>query len=355
MLGFGKGETHSLTMDAPHPDSLLDTGAQDVIGKPLDRVDGPLKVAGRATYAAEYEVENVAFGVLVGAKVGAGKIKHIPVDMVRAIPGVIDVVVDEATFIRNPQQGGETSAPAQGVSEVAYYGEIVAIVVAESFETARDAAQRLEHAIEYEPMEGRFSFAAHREDTKKPPYNNIPSHSKQGDFDKAYADAPVRVDATYTTPSQNSAAMEPHASIAVWKDGALTLYGAYQMPSSDKQQLAKALGVSASKVRIVAAYVGGGFGSKLGIAPESVAAAIAAKQLGRPVKAVMLRQQVFDATVRRSNTEQHMRLGADKDGRLTAVGHETLVSNLDGENFFEPTGTATHSTPKGITSEVRPK
>ena len=342
MLGFGKGETNSLTMDAPHPHSLLDTGAQDVIGKPLDRIDGPLKVAGRATYAAEYEVENVAFGVLVGATVGAGKIKHIPVDAVRAIPGVIDVIVDEATFIRNPQQGGETSAPAQGVSNVAYYGEIVAIVVAESFETARDAAQRLEHAIEYEPREGRFSFAAHREETKKPPYNNIPSHSKQGDFAKAYADAPVKVDATFTTPSQNSAAMEPHASIATWKDGALTLYGSYQMPSSDKQQLAKALGVSASKVRIVAAYVGGGFGSKLGIAPESVAAAVAAKRLGRPVKAVMARQQVFDATVRRSNTEQRIRLGAGEDGVITAVAHESLVSNLPGEGYFEPAGLSTH-------------
>ena len=106
--------------------------------------------------------------------------------------------------------------------------------------------------------------------------------------------------------------MEPHASIAVWEeDGSLTLYGAYQMPTSDAQQLAKSLGLSEKKVRIIARYIGGGFGSKLGIAPESVAAAIAAKQLGRPVKAVMARQQVFEATVRRSNTEQRVRLAAD--------------------------------------------
>lgn len=136
--------------------------------------------------------------------------------------------------------------------------------------------------------------------------------------------------------------MEPHASIAVWEDGALTLYGAYQMPTSDAQQLAKALGVSQSKVRIIARYIGGGFGSKLGIAPESVAAAIAAKQLGRPVKAVMLRQQVFDATVRRSNTEQRMRLGAEAGGKIVALGQEAITSNLPDEDFFEPVGIGTH-------------
>ena len=114
------------------------------------------------------------------------------------------------------------------------------------------------------------------------------------------------------------------------------------MLASDAQQLGKALGISPKKVRIVARYVGGGFGSKLGISPESVAAAIAAKQFGRPVKCVMSRQQVFDATVRRSNTEQRVRLGATADGKLAAIGHETLVSNLDGEGFFEPAGMATH-------------
>ena len=153
----------------------------------------------------------------------------------------------------------------------------------------------------------------------------------------------MTIDVTYVTPSQNSAAMEPHASIAVWEeDGTLTLYGAYQMPTSDATQLAKALGLSPKKVRIVSRYIGGGFGSKLGIAPESVAAAIAAKQIGRPVKAVMARQQVFEATVRRSNTEQRMRLAATRDGKLIAIGQESLCSNQPGEDFFEPVGIGTH-------------
>ena len=341
MLGLGKGDTNSLTMDKPHPDSLLDSSVQRVIGKPLDRIDGPLKVSGSATYAAEYDIPDLAHGFLVRATIGAGKITAIDIDGAKAIPGVIDVITDYKTFLRNAQQGGETGAPAQGVEEIAYYGEIVAIVVAESYEAARDAAYRID--ITYEARDGRYDFDAHKGEAEKPPEGTIPPYSKQGDVDQAMADAAYTVDALFTTPSQNSAAMEPHASIAVWdEDGALTLYGAYQMPSSDKQQLAKSLGLKADKVRIIARYVGGGFGSKLGIAPESVAAAVAAKKLGRPVKAVMARQQVFDATVRRSNTEQRLRLAADADGLLTAIGHETLCSNLPDEGFFEPTGIGTH-------------
>lgn len=338
---FGFGTTNSLTMDRPHPDSLLDTSVQGVISRPLDRIDGPKKVSGAATYAAEYAFDNLAYGVLVGAKISAGKVLGIDADAVRAIPGVIDVVTDFDRFIRVAAQGGATDAPTQGVKDIAFAGQIVAIVLAESFEVARDAAQRL--PVQYEKADGAYDFAANKADTHTPPDDAAPAHFKQGDVDTAMADAPVTVDVTYSTPSQNSAAMEPHASTAVWdEDGTLTLYGAYQMPTSDAQQLAKSLGVSPKKVRIVARYIGGGFGSKLGIAPESVAAAIAAKQLGRPVKAVMARQQVFDATVRRSNTEQRVRLGATAEGKLVAIGHESLSSNQAGEEYFEPAGIGTH-------------
>ncbi|KQM52973.1 xanthine dehydrogenase [Sphingomonas sp. Leaf208] len=338
---FGLGTTNSLTMDKPHPDSLLDTGVQGVIGKPLDRIDGPLKVTGTATYAAEYQFANMAYGVLVGTKISAGKVVSIDVDAVKAIPGVIDVVTDFDQFIRVSAQGGATDAPTQGVKDIAFFGQIVAIVLAESFEVARDAAARL--PIEYQASEGQYDFAAHRDETRKPADDATQAHFAQGDVDKAMDDAPVTIDVTYVTPSQNSAAMEPHASIAVWEeDGSLALYGAYQMPTSDAQQLAKSLGVSEKKVRIIARYIGGGFGSKLGIAPESVAAAIAAKQLGRPVKAVMARQQVFEATVRRSNTEQRIRLAADATGKLSAIGHETLTSNQSTEDYFEPAGIGTH-------------
>ncbi|PZQ59612.1 MAG: xanthine dehydrogenase [Sphingomonas taxi] len=337
---LGREDTRSLTMDKAHPASWLDQGAQGVIGKPLDRVEGPLKVAGQATYAAEYPAETLSYGVLVRAPFGSGTITDVVADAVRDLPGVIDVITDYPSFIRNPQQGGEMKAPTQGVQKVDYHGEIVAIVVAESFEAARDAAARVR--VDYEPAEGSYVFAAHRDQADRPPPDQIPPKSSQGDVDKALAAAAFTIDATYTTPSQNSAAMEPHASIAEWRDGTLVLHGSYQMVASDQIQLAKALGVGKDKVRIISRYVGGGFGSKLGIAPESVAAAIAARRIGRPVKVAMARQQVFDATVRRSNTEQRIRLAADADGRLTAIAHETLASNLPGENFFEPAGVGTH-------------
>jgi len=338
---FGMGNTNSLKMDEPQPTSLLDTGAQQVIGKPLDRYEGPKKVSGRAMYSAEYRLANMAYGVLVGVGTGAGKVRHIDADAVKSLPGVIDVVTDFKHFIRNSGQGGETKAPTTGVEEVAYFGQVVAIVLGESYEAARDAALQL--PVDVEPAEGRWDFEKHKHETEEPPANNIPAHQSKGDLDGAMAEAPVTLDVTYTTPSQNSAAMEPHASVAYWDEGKLTILGSYQIPSKDAQQLADALGVRSSHVRIISEYVGGGFGSKLGISPESAAAAIASKQLGRPVKAVMLRQQVFDATVRRSNTEQRIRFAAGSDGRLTGIGHETLCANLPNEDFFEPTGIGTQS------------
>jgi xanthine dehydrogenase YagR molybdenum-binding subunit len=329
-----------LKMDEPVPSSLLDTGAQGLIGRPLDRVDGPLKVAGRATYAAEYDFPDLAYGFLVQAKVGRGRITDIDTAEALAMPGVIDVVIDLDTFIRNPQQGGSKKAPTQGVEEIHYFGQVVAIVVAQTFEQARDAAARVR--ISCEAKDGLFDFEGRLGDARKPKGGSTEPHVATGDVDKGLADAPVVLDVVWTTPSQNSAAMEPHASTAVWEGDAVTIYGSYQMPASDKQQLAQVLGLKPEKVRILSAYVGGGFGSKLGISSEAVAAAIAARKLGRPVKAVMSRQQVFDATVRRSNTHQRIRLGAGRDGRLTTVVHETLCSNIEGEEYFEPAGVSTH-------------
>ncbi|MEN2787346.1 xanthine dehydrogenase family protein molybdopterin-binding subunit [Sphingomonas qilianensis] len=331
----------SLKMSKPVETSLLDSGAQGIIGQALTRTEGPLKVSGSATYAAEYDIDGLCYGVLVGSDFGRGKITKVDADSVRDIPGVIDVVTDFKNFARNPQQGGETKAPTQGVEDVHYFGEIIAIVLGESLEAARDAARRL--VVEHEPAEGRFDFETLKHQKEKPSSGDTDPHFSQGDITQAMAEAPVFVDEIWTTPSQNSAAMELHASIARWNDdGSLDVWGSYQMPSSDKQQLAQALGVNKSKVRIVARYVGGGFGSKLGIAPEAIAAAIASRQLKRPVKCVMERFQVFDATVRRTNTEQRIRLGATKDGKLTAIGHDTVMSQLPDESFFEPTGVSTH-------------
>jgi xanthine dehydrogenase YagR molybdenum-binding subunit len=322
-----------LKMDEADTRHRLDNMAQGVLGTPLDRPDGPLKVSGTAPYAAEWQHEDLCYGVLVRAPVTKGKLTKVLAEAVEAMPGVLAVVRDER-LLRNPAQGMANEAPVQGPDEISYFGQPVALVVAETFEEARHGAQRLELEIEK-----TTDFAVDPEAVE--PETPDDKQSSMGDLDAAMSKAAHSVDATYTTPGHSSAAMEPHASIAQWEGDKLTLRGSYQMLKFNRNELADSLGVDPEKVRILSPYIGGGFGSKLGIAPEAVAASIAARTLGRPVSVVMTRPQVFETTMRRSETRQRVRLAADADGRLTGVGHEVLVSNLEGEEFAEPVTQAT--------------
>lgn len=323
--------------NTPDERNLLDTMKQGIIGKPLDRPEGPLKVSGTATYAAEWKVDGCAEGVLVLADISQGTVKTMHRDAVLAMPGVLAVLAHEA-MIRRPAQGTAGKAPVQDVQTVDYFAQPVALVVAETFEQARDAALAL--TIEYESVKDPVPFDPESPDAER----EQPSDSKPvkgGDLDQAMRDAAFTIDAEYTTPGHASAAMEPHAAIAVWEDDRLILRGSYQMLAFNVQEIADCLSISPKKVRIIAPYVGGGFGSKLGITHEAVAAAIAARQLGRPVRVVMTRQQVFQAVMRRSETRQRVRLAADAAGRLIGLGHEALVSNLPNEQFSEPVTQAT--------------
>lgn len=322
-------------MDGPDARHRLDAMPQGLTGQPLDRPEGRLKVSGTATYAHEYQIADCAHGVLVRATVAKGRVTAIDVDAAKAMPGVLGVFTGDR-FLRNPAQGGANEAPEQGADDVAYFGQPIALVVAEGFEQARHAAQSLR--IDYAAA-GDADFDPQTAATVDTPNKN---QFDQGDLDAAMANAEVAIDVTYTTPSQNSAAMEPHASIAQWDDDKLTLYGSYQMPKYNRNELADSLGIDPGQVRILSPYVGGGFGSKLGIAPEAVAAALAARALGRPVKVAMTRPQVFEATMRRSETRQRIRLAADAGGVLSGLSHEALVSNLEGEEFSEPVAQATH-------------
>lgn len=323
--------------NTPDERNLLDTMKQGVIGKPLDRPEGPLKVSGSATYAAEWKFDGCAEGVLVLANIPQGKVTKIHSNPVRAMPGVLAVIADEA-MVRRSTQGTAGEAPAQDVHTVDYFAQPVALVVAETFEQARNAAKALR--IDYELAEDPVPFDPESPDAKV----ETPSDSKPikgGDLDQAMRDAAFSVDVEYDTPGHASAAMEPHATIAQWSDDQLTLHGSYQMLAFNVKEIADCLSISPKKVRILAPYVGGGFGSKLGITHEAVAAAIAAKHLGRPVRVVMTRQQVFQTVMRRSETRQRVRLAADAAGRLVGLGHEAHVSNLPDEDFAEPVTQAT--------------
>nr|WP_134724711.1 xanthine dehydrogenase family protein molybdopterin-binding subunit [Paracoccus luteus] len=325
-------------MDRPDSDNLLDRTAQGVISAPLDRPEGPLKVTGRATYADEDHPDDIAHGVLARATIGRGWVVGMNTAEVRAMPGVLDVIRDPR-LLRSPAQGQAARAPVQNPAEIFYVGQPVALVVAETLEQARHAAQAIRATYEArEPV-----ALVDGQDYAAPPGKQ----ASQGDLDAAMTDAAHRIDVTYTTPAMSHASMEPHAAVASWNGNRLTVRCSNQMLKHNVAELADSLGIRAKNVRILSQYVGGGFGSKLGISHESVAAAIAAKRLGRPVSVALHRRTVFEATMRRSETRQRVRLACGADGRLTGVGHEVWVSNLKGETFSEPVTQATPFTYAG--------
>ncbi|MEP9401224.1 aldehyde oxidoreductase molybdenum-binding subunit PaoC [Sphingomonas sp. VNH70] len=297
------------------------TDVMRVLGKPTDRIEGPLKVTGRATYAAEFDVPGHVHGVVVGATIARGAITAIDTADALAAPGVLHVVTYENAG--ELALGDDHKAPMLAGPQVDQFGQAVALVVAGTFEAARAAARLVR--VDYAPEPGRFDLAQARDDGDKPH-----SSKAHGDFDRAFAEAPVTLDATYTTPDHAHAMMEPHASIAAWDGDVLTLWTANQMVDWAARDMAKVLGIRKDKVRIVAHHVGGGFGGKLWVRADAVLAAVAAKAIGRPVKVVLARPQLFNNTPHRSSTIQRIRLGATPQGRLTAIGHDSWSGDLPG-------------------------
>ena len=320
--------------DEPEDTNRLDGMKQGVLGQPLPRVEGLAKVTGTAPYAAEYAIENCIEGVLVTSTITRGEVTSIDAGSVLSMPGVVAVIDDEKLCTR-AAQGTANEAPMQGPKQVCYWGQPIALVVAETFEQARDAAKQLN--VHYRAEEG-----APLDPDDVEPEEQEDETVQQGDLAQAMAEAAHSVDVTYTTKGHASAAMEPHAAIAQWDGDKLTVHASLQMLNYNITELADALEMEEENIRLIARYVGGGFGSKLGISEEVVAAALAAKEVGRPVRVVQSRQQVFQTVMRRSETTQRLRLAADENGTLTGFGHEALVSNLPGETFAEPVLQSSH-------------
>ena len=349
---FPPEPTKRLMMNGP-VDSLFDKTPSNLVGKPINRVDGSLKVSGQAPYSAEFHLDNQAYGVLVGATIAKGHIDRIDSSSVEHIPGVIKVVTDPEHFLRHGQQGGATKAPTQGVSEISYHGQPIAVVIADTFEAATEGAKALKVTYKDETDQAALDFTAelgkaHEVDEK----GGSDKNSKKGNPEQSLKNAAVTLDRFYHTPSQNSSAMEPHATLAHWEGDKLIMYSSNQMLSTCKRQIADALNLDIDNVQLIARYVGGGFGSKLGISPESIAAAIAAKELGRPVLIVMTRPQVMEATIRRSNTRQRIAIGCDKDGIIDTMIHDTISSNLPDASFFEPAALSTQYLYRGENRRV---
>jgi xanthine dehydrogenase YagR molybdenum-binding subunit len=299
-----------------------------VVGQSTPRIDGALKTSGRAPYAYEHhtEVPNAAYGYIVGAGIAKGRIASIDLTRARAAPGVLGIVTaDNAGKL---DKGAFYVARALAGPAVDHYHQAVAIVVAETFEQARAAAGLVK--VRYMRSKGNFDLAAERARgaVKRPSKPNPELASKVGDVATAFAAAPVTLDATYTTPDQSHAMMEPHATIAAWNGDQLTLWTAIQLVTWGVRDMAKTLGIAKENIRVVAPYIGGGFGGKGSIMSDAVLAALAAKQVGRPVKVALQRALMANNTTHRAATIQRIRIGAGRDGRITAIGHDSWSGNL---------------------------
>jgi xanthine dehydrogenase YagR molybdenum-binding subunit len=321
-----------MDFNAPAGTNLFDDAK--IVGKSTPRIDGPLKVTGTAPYAYERHdvATNQAYGYIVGSAIAKGRITSMDTAAARAAPGVIAVIAAPDT----PPVGTSdyNHAPLFGGREVAHYHQAIACVVAETFEQARAAAGMIR--TRYDRAKGHHDLSKliasaplAKGDGGKPDRKTL------GDFDAAFSAAPVKLDATYHTANESHSMMEPHATIASWQGDHLTLWTANQMIAWSKSALAEILRMDAAKIRLDSPYIGGGFGGKLFIRADAVLAALAAKEVGRPVKIALQRPLMANNTVHRPATVQRIRIGAEWNGRITAIAHENWSGNItgtDGEN-----------------------
>ncbi len=298
-----------------------------VVGKPIHRIDGELKTTGRAMYAYEWHDPSMkyAYGYPVGAAIAKGRINSMDVTEAKKAPGVISVVT--TLDVGKLEKGEYNTANLFGGDEVQHYHQAIAVVVAETFEQARSAASLIK--VDYTEEKGAFDLSAEKGAAKKPDDSQKPD-TAVGDFDQAFSAAQITLDQTYKTPDQSHAMMEPHASIAAWHDGELTIWTSSQMIDWWRSDLATTLGVDKEKIHLMSPFIGGGFGGKLFLRADALLAALGAKEAGRPVKLALPRPMIMNNTTHRPATIQRIRIGAGPDGKITAIGHESWSGDLPG-------------------------
>jgi len=301
-----------------------------VVGQPTSRIDGPFKTTGTAPYAYERHdvAPNAAYGYVVGAGISKGRIASMQLEAARAAPGVITIVT--ARNAGPLGKGNFNTAKLLGGPEIDHYHQAIALVVAKTFEQARAAAQLVR--VEYVRTTGRFDLAAQKATAQLPKSMAFggPPESKVGDFEGAFLAAPVKLDATYTTPDQSHAMMEPHATTAAWQGDELTVWTANQMVDWSCGDLAKTLGIPKTKVRLVSPFIGGGFGGKLFVRADALLAALGARAARQPVKVALQRPLMINNTTHRPATIQRIRIGSTQDGKITAIAHESWSGDLPG-------------------------
>src|SRR6267154_2190502 len=320
------------------------------IGRDTLRIDGPRKVTGLAKYASDFQFPGMLYAVPVEATIANGKLLTLDTAAAEKMPGV------RAVLHRGNIGNIFRSTPAPGFDRVCeerrppfeddvirYYGQYIALAVADTFEAAKAAADavRATYAKETPNVE------AHLEAGNDPPvilstYGPVERlQSKRGDPEGAFASAPVKVDQTYVTPTETHNPLELHATTAVWEDSKLTLYESTQSIFNTRSVLAQMFGLPQEHVRIITKFLGSGFGSKLWPWTHCSLAAAAARQLGKPVKIVVSRKMMFQTVGHRPRTQQRVRLGASADGKLVSLQHDYVCHHAILDNNHEDCGEAT--------------
>ena len=311
------------------------------LGRAMARIDGPVKVTGAATYALEHDVAGALHCVLVQSTIGAGRVVAIDRRAAEASSGV-RLVLDASNSQRLVAQpdffGNQPIGPdyTPFAVDVEFNGQLVAAVVADTIEQAREAASLVR--VEYAQTVPVATFGDPAAGSGKP----VPMDKDWGDPDRALAEAGVVIDATYETPREYNVPIEPHGLIAHWeRDDHLTVYEPSQWIDGMAQVYATWFGLPFENVRVVSPYIGGGFGSKGQALPHSAAAAIAARVLRRPVKLAVTRPQSFTAFGGRPATKQRLKIGASRDGKLLAIEHDGVNETAATTNFVEALGVVT--------------
>ena len=316
---------------------------ESATGKAIDRVEGHLKVMGMAKYASEFPIKDKVYAQGLNSTIAKGEIVSIDTSEAEKLPGVLKIITYKnaeklKTFDKEMTEISTTSiAPVLQTNKVHFYGEYVGLVVAETFEQAKYAARLVKFKYKKDA-----NPAIHLEKLRAKAYKpNEKSDYSRGDLKAGLAASDEKIEVTYNTPIEHHHPMELHAVIASWDNGKVTAYASQQIVNDATIAISDTFQIPKKDVRVVAAYVGGGFGSKLNVERHVIMAVMAAKMVGKPVQVTVTRQQMFTNTGLRQHNEQKLKVGAKKDGTLTALSHETLSHTSPTLEYQEACGVGT--------------
>ncbi|HEY9348936.1 MAG TPA: molybdopterin cofactor-binding domain-containing protein, partial [Inquilinus sp.] len=316
------------------------------IGQPLTRRDGTLKVTGAARYAADNHPPGMLHAVLAVSSIARGRVTFLDVDAAKAHPGVIEVMTpaNRPPLATDPDEKSNPFMFRIDVLQndlVRYAHQPIAVVIAETLEAATEGVALL--SPKYETLPARVGLDAG--ESFVPPAVGVgnPAQVQRGEVEAALAGSPSRIEATYETPSQYHNAMEPHAIVAAWDGDALSIDTPSQGLAMAQGRIAGLFGIPPEKIHIRSPFLGGGFGSKGLVSGPQILGILAARLVGRPVKLVLRREQMYGPVGHRAPSRQTLRIGLDGDGRMTALAHHAKTTSSTFDDFFEPAADASHT------------